>query len=51
MLPILAFDEEARTAHALPDTWWEMEYTEFLRQRRVLMAEVIRRAFERRGEG
>jgi hypothetical protein len=42
---------EARTAHALPNTWWEMEYTEFLQQRRVLMAEVIRQAFERMGEG
>lgn len=35
--------------HALPQRWWEMEYLEFLKERRILMAGVIRRAFERLG--
>jgi hypothetical protein len=32
--------------HALPDQWWEMPYDVFLPNRRRLMADVIRRAFE-----
>lgn len=32
--------------HALPDGWTELPYDEFLARRRVLMAGVIRRAFE-----
>jgi hypothetical protein len=33
--------------HALPDGWEHMAYTEFLSQRRILMAKVIRRGYER----
>ncbi len=33
--------------HALPDDWEQMEYTDFLSKRRVLMAKVIKRAYER----
>lgn len=32
--------------HALPSLWWELPYHEFLVQRRVLMADVIRQAWE-----
>jgi hypothetical protein len=32
--------------HALPDEWENMDYFEFLRQRRILMARVIRKGFE-----
>lgn len=32
--------------HALPPLWWEMDYDEFLVQRRALMARVIRQAWE-----
>jgi hypothetical protein len=32
--------------HALPPLWWELPYHEFLVQRRVRMAEVIRQAWE-----
>lgn len=32
--------------HALPALWWELPYHEFLVQRRVLMANVIRQAWE-----
>ena len=47
-----AEDHEAmREAHALPERWWELEYPEFLAQRRVLMASVIRAAFERLSAG
>ena len=33
--------------HALPDNWEHMDYHEFLRQRRALMAKVVRRGYER----
>ncbi len=33
--------------HAMPARWWEMPYMEFLAARRVLMANVIRRSFDR----
>lgn len=33
--------------HALPDNFESMEYMEFLSRRRVLMAETVRRAYER----
>ena len=33
--------------HALPDDWWDLDYEDFLQQRRALMADVIREAFER----
>ncbi|MDD2542399.1 MAG: DUF262 domain-containing protein [Desulfuromonadaceae bacterium] len=33
--------------HALPDNWEHMDYFEFLKQRRVMMATVIRKGFER----
>ncbi|MDR0464600.1 MAG: DUF262 domain-containing protein [Treponema sp.] len=32
--------------HALPDNWEHLEYFEFLKQRRYLMAKVIKRGFE-----
>jgi hypothetical protein len=32
--------------HALPDDWENMDYFEFLKQRRILMARVIRKGFE-----
>ena len=38
---------EARFWHALPEDWEDMEYGDFLNERRVLIAEVIRAAFER----
>jgi len=33
------------TLHALPERWYEMEYTTFLNGRRKLMADIIRRGF------
>jgi hypothetical protein len=33
--------------HALPDGWENFEYAEFLKQRRVLIAKVIKRGYER----
>jgi hypothetical protein len=33
--------------HALPDGWEHLEYREFLRQRRILMAKVIKRGYEK----
>jgi hypothetical protein len=33
--------------HALPDGWEQMEYADFLTERRVLMAKVIKRGYER----
>jgi hypothetical protein len=33
--------------HALPDGWENFEYFEFLKQRRILMAKVIKRGYER----
>lgn len=37
--------------HALPERWYELEYPEFLKERRKRMADVIRQGFERiRGE-
>ena len=33
--------------HALPNGWEHMEYGEFLTQRRILMAKVVKRGFER----
>jgi hypothetical protein len=38
---------EVYRLHALPDDWWDLDYEDFLQQRRGLMAEVIRDAFER----
>ncbi|HEY4035675.1 MAG TPA: hypothetical protein VGL94_17090 [Ktedonobacteraceae bacterium] len=32
--------------HALPESWEQLPYEEFLQQRRVLMAQIIRRGFE-----
>lgn len=32
--------------HALPPRWYEMDYTEFLVERRALMAGIIRRAYD-----
>ena len=39
--------DQARFWHALPQDWEHMDYVEFLKHRRVLIAEVIRAAFER----
>ena len=33
--------------NALPDNFENMEYQEFLKQRRVLMSEIIKKAYER----
>lgn len=33
--------------HALPHIWWELPYNEFLVERRLRMAQVVRRAWER----
>jgi hypothetical protein len=38
--------EQSAFWHALPDGWENMEYSEFLRVRRILIAEVIRSGFE-----
>jgi hypothetical protein len=38
--------ERMQQDHALPDNWWEMEYEDFLAQRRQLMSGVVRRAYE-----
>ncbi len=38
---------EMSRLHALPEGWERMPYEEFLRQRRVLMAEIVREAYER----
>lgn len=43
-------DEQLANAnrdHALPDEWWDLEYEDFLSQRRELMADLIREAFDR----
>ncbi len=37
--------------HALPSDWYNLEYNEFLEQRRILMAEVTRAGFEQIGQG
>lgn len=44
----LTADERERMYnwHALPPLWWELPYHEFLVQRRVRMADVIRQAWE-----
>jgi hypothetical protein len=38
--------EKAYFAHALPPLWWELEYDEFLVQRRVRMAAVVHEAWK-----
>ena len=38
--------EKMMRLHGLPGEWWTMEYSDFLIQRRRLMAGVIRRAFD-----
>lgn len=38
--------EQMMRHHALWDGWWELSYDEFLQQRRVKIAEVIRQGFE-----
>jgi hypothetical protein len=40
-----AWDSMMR-AHAMPPDWYDLEYEEFLRQRRPLMAAMIRRAYD-----
>ncbi len=39
--------KQARFWHALPDGWEQMDYRDFLQQRRVLIANVIRAAFNK----
>ncbi len=39
--------KQHRFWHALPDDWEKMEYPEFLQERRVLIAKVVRAAFGR----
>ena len=38
--------EKMMDLHALPKDWHEMPYAAFLAERRILMADVIRRGFE-----
>ena len=35
--------------HALPERWWDMPYEDFLTERRILMAGVIKRSFDQIG--
>lgn len=37
--------------HALPERWYEMEYPEFLKERRKRMAQLIQQGFEKIGGG
>lgn len=46
MMASAAEAEKWAAAHALPDEWYRLEYTDFLHQRRVLMARQIRQHFE-----
>jgi hypothetical protein len=39
--------DDIYTLHALPENWEHMEYNEFLKARRVMMADVIRMGYER----
>ena len=39
--------EELYFWHSLPHLWWELPYREFLEQRRIRMAQVIKAAWER----
>jgi hypothetical protein len=43
--------ERMHRLHALPDGWEQLDYQEFLRQRRDLMAAVIREAYEKLSAG
>ena len=38
--------QQARFWHALPEGWEQMDYRDFLQQRRLLIAQVVRAAFE-----
>jgi len=38
--------DELKTIHALPDKWYELDYKEFLNQRRKLMANVIKNGYD-----
>jgi Putative DNA-binding domain len=42
-----AISKESRFHHALPTEWWAKPYETFLSERRLLMAEVVRAAWER----
>ena len=51
-LPLMARIPDAEQAemhatYALPGSWWEMPYEASLEERRVALADVVRRAFER----
>ena len=37
---------ELKNIHALPDNWYELDYRDFLIQRRKLMANVIKKGYE-----
>jgi len=39
--------KQARFWHALPDGWEQMDYRDFLQQRRLLIAKVVRAAFDK----
>lgn len=49
------FDEkelqQMSTWHALPDTWWELSYDDFLKARRPLIAAVIRAGYQKLLDG
>lgn len=51
MFAAMPTEEQARQRfwHALPDGWTELGYPEFLASRRKLLAQVVRRGFERIG--
>jgi hypothetical protein len=38
--------EKMHELHPLPEHWHELDYSDFLEQRRFLMANIIRRGFE-----
>lgn len=46
-----SYIDEVSRVHALPKNWWELPYEEFLRNRRQLMAVVVRDGFERVAQG
>jgi len=46
-----SYIDEVSRVHALPKNWWELPYEEFLRDRRQLMARVIRDGFKKVVQG
>lgn len=39
--------DKMKYCHALPDQWYEMDYKEFLEERRKMIAKVIRDGYEK----